>query len=337
MNYISCPVCGSDSRQVFMHGSDQLHNMPGEFILTRCTCGLVFINPQPANDELQAYYPDDYCPYRQRKIDPVLKRHHALKVFVLRWYYGCPVGGPAPRRWLRVLLTPVTFWLSLSTLKSMIPYHGDGKILDVGCGNGGWLLRLKHAGWDVQGVEIDEPAAREAAAAGIPTVCGTLPDAQFPDASFDVVRLHYVFEHLINPGEILDEIHRILKPGGICYIRIPNIDSVTFRLFTDYWFPLDIPRHVFHYSPTTFKRLAGQHGLHVKNIRFNSPSSGFFISIAFMRAAGTVPWYLNPLREKSRLWKNLWRPFGWLIDRFHKGDIVEYTLIRADEQLLNYG
>lgn len=331
MIQISCPVCGSDDHHAIMHGSDQLHNVAGEFTLVRCSCGLVYINPQPTNDKLQAYYPDDYCPHRQHKIDPTLKKHRGLKVFVLRWYYGCPVEGPAPPRWLRTLLKPITYWLSLSTLKSMIPYHGAGKIVDVGCGNGGWLLRLLHCGWDVQGVEIDAPAARDANEAGIPTVCGTLPDAQFPDASFDVVRLHYVFEHLINPGETLDEIRRILKPGGICYIRIPNIDSATFKWFTDYWFPLDIPRHVFHYSPTTLTRIAQNHGLRVKHIQFNSPPSGFFTSIDFMRTAGAAPWYLKPMQEKNGFWKNLWRPLGWLIDRLHQGDIVEYTLTRMDD------
>jgi hypothetical protein len=90
---------------------------------------------------------------------------------------------------------------------------------------------------------------------------------------------------------------------------------------------------VFHYSPATFKRLAEMHGLHVRNVHFNSPPSGFFTSIDFMRAADAAPWYLKPLHEKNSLWKNLWRTFGWLIDRVHKGDIVEYTLVRAEDRV----
>ena len=334
MRSILCPVCGADNRETFIRGKDLLHDVPGEFTLTRCSCGMVYLNPQPDNSELQAYYPDDYCPHKQRRVDHTLKKHRAFKVFLLRWYYGCPLNGPAPPKWARTLLKPLLFWLSLSTMKSMIPFRGEGHIVDVGCGNGGWLLRLKEAGWITQGVEIDDPAAQSANAAGIPTYCGTLLDANYPDDIFDVVRLHYVFEHLINPEETLDEIRRIMKPDGVSYIRIPNIDSLVFRLFGKYWFALDVPRHVFHYTPKTFTRLAEQHGLKVKRVHFSSPPSGFFTSLEYMRKEGVLPWALRPLKGKSALWKNLWRPIGWLIDRFGKGDIVEYTLVRVEKQIL---
>ncbi|NLF40005.1 class I SAM-dependent methyltransferase [bacterium] len=329
MKHIACPVCRADNRDAFMRGGDLLHGVDGAFTLVRCACGMVYLNPMPDNAELARYYPDDYCPHRERKMDPSLKKHRAWKVFILRWYYGCPVDGPAPPRFLRLLARPVLFWLSLSTLKSMIPYHGAGRIVDVGCGNGGWLLRLKNCGWDVHGVEIDGPAAAAAGAAGVPCVRGTLHDAHFADGSFDVVRLHYVFEHLVNPGETLDEIRRILKPGGRCYIRIPNIDSLTFRLFGRHWFPLDIPRHVFHYTPRTFMRLAGQHGLAVTRVHAHSPPSGFFTSLDYARRAGAVPRWLAWVREDCAFCRNLWRPAGWLVDRCGKGDIVEYTLTPA--------
>lgn len=329
MHYLPCPVCGADSRAVFMHGSDYYHHIPGAFTLTKCACGLVYVNPQPDNAELQAYYPDDYLAHQSRARAPKLARHRAFKTFVLRWYYGCPLHGAAPPRWARLMLKPFLFWCSLGTVKSMIPFHGAGRILDVGCGNGGWLLPLKDYGWTVQGVELDEPAARAANAAGVPVFCGTLHDAKFPNASFDVVRLHYVFEHLVNPAEMLDEIRRVSAPGGICYVRIPNIDSMTFRLFGQYWFPLDVPRHVFHYTPGTFMRLAEQHGFTVRRTTFKSPPSGFFTSIDFMRQAGVVPWYFRPLRERNAFWRNLWRPLGWLADRLGKGDIVQYELVTA--------
>ncbi len=326
MRQINCPVCGADARSVLMRGGDLYHHLPGEFSLVRCGCGLVFINPQPDNAELATFYPDDYLAHQARARPPRLGRHRAFKTFILRWYYGCPMQGAPPPRWARVLMRPLLFWFSLGTMKSMLPYHGGGAILDVGCGNAGWLSALKEYGWRVQGVELDEPAARAAADAGVPVACGTLLDAQFSAASFDVVRLHYVLEHLVNPAETLDEIRRILKPDGLCYIRIPNIASLTYRLFGRYWFPLDIPRHVFHYTPATFTRLARQHGFAVRHIEFRSPPSGFFTSLEFMRQAGVLPRILGPLREQSSLWRNLWRPVGWCVDWLRMGDIVQYTL-----------
>ena len=329
MHPVLCPLCGSDSRSVFVRGTDLYHHLPGEFTLTRCSCGLVYINPQPEPAELQAYYPDDYLAHQIRSRPPKLGRHRAFKTFLLRWYYGCPVGGPTPPPMLRALLKPLLFLFSRGTMKSMIPVRGSGSLLDVGCGNGGWLAPLAECGWRVQGVELDEPAARAANDAGVPVACGTLHDARFNDASFDVVRLHYVFEHLLNPGDVLDEIRRILKPDGLCYIRIPNIASLTFRWFGRFWFPLDVPRHVVHYTPATFTRLAAAHGFAVRRITFKSPPSGFFTSIEFMRQAGVLPRVLVPLRESCPLCRNLWRPMGWVIDRVRLGDIVQFELVKA--------
>jgi len=330
MKNVLCPVCGSDNRKIFIQGVDILHDIPGNFTLSKCACGMIYINPQPDNDELQAYYPDDYCPHRKKKVDSSLKKHRMLKIFLLQWYYGCPVNKAIPpSKWFRNLIKPFIYFLSLSTLKSMIPYHGDGEILDVGCGNGGWLIRLKNAGWKTRGVEIDEPAAQAANEAGLSVFCGTLIDAGFPDNSFDVVRLHYVFEHLINPNETLDEIHRILKPDGIVLIRIPNIDSAMFKLFKENWFALDIPRHVFHYTPKTFSNLANQHKFKIIKVDFRSPDTGFFTSLKYAKKSKTAPKILCPIK-KNIFWKNIWRPVGWIIDKFHQGDIVEYTLKKVE-------
>ena len=326
MKNILCPVCGKNNQNTFIKGIDILHDVPGEFTLSKCDCGMVYINPQPDNNELQAYYPDDYCPHRKKKVDSGLKKHRMLKEFILRWYYGCPVNkNTPPPKWVRNLLKPFLFFLSLSTLKNMIHYHGGGEILDVGCGNGGWLTKLKSAGWKTNGVEIDAPAAKMANEAGLSVFCGTLIEAKFPDNSFDVVRLHYVFEHLINPKETLDEINRILKPDGICLIRIPNIDSAMFKLFKNNWFALDIPRHVFHYTPKTFSALAEQHNLKVIKTDFNSPNSGFFTSLEYAKKNNASPKILT-LVKKNTFWKNVWRPIGWIIDKLYQGDIVEYTL-----------
>ncbi len=278
-------------------------------------------------EELSKYYPDEYLPHRPLKNRDYLWHHRQLKRFVLRWYYGYSLGGNVPPKILRTLSFPISWALSKSTMKSMIRWHGKGHILDVGCGNGGWLLRMKAAGWSVQGVEPDGTAAMFANKADIPVHCGTLPDAGFHDRSFDLIRFHYVFEHIHNPNEILEEVRRIMASDGICLIRVPNIKSVNFSLFKKYWFPLDIPRHVVHYTPDGMQRIAQKHGMKVKRIMFRSPKTGFFTSIEYMKKNGVAPWYFRVINCRSKLWHLLWRPFGKLIDLCHRGDIVEYTLV----------
>lgn len=332
MKKISCPVCGTYNTTPYITDKDRLHGLPGTFTLVKCACSTIYLFPMPDVDELAAYYPDDYGAHRPPKSLKKRDRHPRLKRFVLRWYYGCPCGGVAPPRVMRMLVRPVAWLLSKSTLKTMIPWHGKGRILDVGCGNGGWLLRMQDAGWDAHGVELDATAAQHARDAGLDVHNGTLLTAQFPDASFDVIRFHYVFEHLPNPGEILAEVRRILAPDGICSLRIPNCRSVTFALFKKYWFPLDIPRHVIHYTPHGMRTLAKAYGLRVARATFKAPSSGFFTSIGYMKADGVAPWYLRPLNGESRFWRYLWMPFGWLIDLCKWSDIVEYTLTHPAPQ-----
>ena len=125
----------------------------------------------------------------------------------------------------------------------------------------------------------------------------------------------------------MKDFRTLLKSDGICLIRIPNIDSAMFKLFKENWFALDIPRHVFHYTPDTFSKLVEQHGLKVKKVDFNSPNTGFFTSLDYASKEGTAPNIFKPVKKNS-FWKNIWRPAGWVIDRLHKGDIVEYTLFK---------
>lgn len=326
MEKISCPVCGTYNETPFITDHDRLHGIAGTFTLVKCSCQTVYLFPMMNEEELSKYYPDDYLPHRPHKSIDTLWRHRRLKRFVLRWYYGCPLGKKAPPKILRFICMPVSWILSKSTMKSMIHWHGKGYILDVGCGNGGWLLRLKAAGWCVHGVEMDAPAVDIAHKADIPVHCGTLLNADLPHSLFDVIRLHYVFEHIPNPNETLEEIRRIMAEGGKCFIRVPNIKSLTFALFKKYWFPLDLPRHVIHYTPSGMKKIAGKHGLKVTKVTFNSPPTGFFTSIDYMKKESAAPWYFRMMNGENTFWRYLWMPLGWLIDRCHRGDIVEYTL-----------
>ena len=95
-----------------------------------------------------------------------------------------------------------------------IPFVEGGKILDIGCGNGTELYKLKAMGWETYGVEMDAQASERARSKGIRVYTGDLFGANFPDQFFHVVRMSFVLEHLPNPRETLQEIRRILRPRG---------------------------------------------------------------------------------------------------------------------------
>jgi 2-polyprenyl-3-methyl-5-hydroxy-6-metoxy-1,4-benzoquinol methylase len=71
-----------------------------------------------------------------------------------------------------------------------------------------------------------------------------------------VITCFHVFEHFYEPHKILKKVWSWLKPGGIFYSMVPNIDSAGFRVFGSYWFALELPRHLFHFSPASIRHLA---------------------------------------------------------------------------------
>jgi len=129
-------------------------------------------------------------------------------------------------------------------------------VLDVGCGNGGFLAELSQQGrYRLHGTELDGPAGRRAASrAGISLHLGEVAGAAFPEASFDLVTLFHVFEHLTEPRQTLELVRRILKPDGRLVMSFPNIASLQARWFRGHWFHFDPPRHLFFLPPATFTR-----------------------------------------------------------------------------------
>lgn len=124
-----------------------------------------------------------------------------------------------------------------------------GRILDIGCGRGLFLSIMKESGWETFGLELNEETAWYARnALGLNIKTDSLVDAHFDDRFFDVITLWHVLEHLPDPVLTIEECRRILKPGGLLVIAIPNFDSLQARISGRYWFHLDIPYHLYHFN-----------------------------------------------------------------------------------------
>jgi SAM-dependent methyltransferase len=90
---------------------------------------------------------------------------------------------------------------------------------------------------------------------------GDILDAPFAQESFDVITCFDVLEHLYEPVKVITKVREWLKPGGVFYVQVPNIDSAEARVFGTHWHGLELPRHLFHYSPASLKFLAESSGL----------------------------------------------------------------------------
>lgn len=149
-------------------------------------------------------------------------------------------------------------------------YSRKGPILDVGCGRADFLSLMKERGWKTAGLELDKRIEAHGKRAGMDLRAGSLDNIRFPDSYFDAVTFWHVFEHIRRPVETITECARILKPGGLLVIAVPNIGSVQARLTGGNWFHLDPPYHLYHYSLRNIKDLLASRGFRIAGVKHYS-------------------------------------------------------------------
>lgn len=129
------------------------------------------------------------------------------------------------------------------------------RVLDVGCGRGVILGALADRGFETHGVEISATAIIGADPRAEIRIAPRLADADYPEGYFDEVVIWHVLEHLEDPRATLQEIARILRPGGRLIVAVPNFSSAQARLSGGAWFHLDLPRHLYQFTLSGLRQL----------------------------------------------------------------------------------
>lgn len=150
-----------------------------------------------------------------------------------------------------------------------------GNLLDIGAGTGDFLIEATNQGWTTIGYEPNASAKSLAENKGV-----VFTDDIFvlPNASFDVITMWHVLEHVPNLEEYIANLKRLIKPGGTIVIAVPNYKSFDANYYGRFWAAYDVPRHLWHFSKTSIKRLFSDHDLklfHVKPMWFDS----FYVSM----------------------------------------------------------
>ncbi len=268
-----CNLCGSSENRLIRESYDFLTHLGGKFkIVQCCKCGLIFVNPKPTN--ISDFYPPSYEPYNISNKD----FHQNLYNQLLNKYYE-----KNKSRW--------DYFLSFIFEKvyNPIPFKKNGRILDLGCGNGLGLYNLQNCGWEVYGLDISKMAVEFAQRElGLKNVkYGSLVNNNYPNNFFDVVVLNYVIEHLPDPKVILKKIKKILKYKGLLLITTPNFESVNSIIFRSYWFPLETPRHLYLFTSETFKKLLFSiGGFRIRKVKYDISTYSLGRSLAYLFGNG---------------------------------------------------
>ncbi len=328
----ACLLCRVSGQQLYSGLSDRLFGAPGVWHLLVCPlCGLVWLSPRPIPAEIGRVY-QTYFTHKQK-----VGHHWYIPIWekARRALYAVSVPGYSQladgRAW-RVMGSALAWVPSLrerALLGTMcLTGSGRGKLLDIGCGNGTFLSRMRDAGWEVTGVEPDPAAAKLAQQGlGIPIFSGTLEDAKFADASFDAVTLSHVIEHVYNPVSLLSECRRLLKPNGRVVILTPNLESLGHQVFAASWMALDPPRHLHLFSSKTLQVCCEKAGLHVRFLRTSA-------------RMGQLIWQTSDTIRKSGVFRD--SALTWSL-RFHalafqaREEIALRNSISAGEELVCLG
>jgi len=232
----NCLLCNSEKNVLILRTRDK---DPRDiktkeiFDLVRCVnCGMVFVGNMPSKKDIAKYYGSGY--YAQNNISNSIMNK-----------------------------------IIMASRLSKIPKRNIGSILDYGCGNGDFLLKMKQNGWNVNGVEFSQEGRKiSSKKLGI----NIMDENEFykTNKQFDVITLWHVLEHLYEPNKTLEQLSKLLKKNGVLILSVPNIKSVQFSLFGKNTFHLDIPRHAAHYSPNTISLLLKKNGFAAKGFNHYS-------------------------------------------------------------------
>lgn len=266
-----CRICGNAGPNKTYLAREMLFGTKDEFEYFECSaCGCLQIKEIP--QDTSKYYPAEYQPFNSlgpkgNFIRRFLKRKMASYIIGKKGI----VGRLAP---LVSQLPPILPELSKCNASF------DSKILDVGCGNGRLLLRLKEWGFNnLTGVDL-YVKDKIASDCGVKIIKG---DISTLDGKYDIIMLHHSFEHMPEPLKTLNEIHRLLSPNGYALIRIPTASSYAWRHYGINWLGLDAPRHFFLHSLKSMEILAAQAGFRIKEIVFNSTRNQFWGSEQYLQ------------------------------------------------------
>ncbi len=230
---VGCPLCAAGDGGVVMR-FDEIglrERSRVHWRILRCRgCSLVRVDPRPVLESTRHVYEGDtYGFVRSSRTDAFVD------------------GVPHATRILRELANIVR----------------PGRLLEVGSATGEFLAAAWECGWQTHGVELSPHAAAVARRRGLDVTVGTLGDAQLPAASFDVVTMLDVIEHLVDPLAELREVYRVLRPGGLLCVETPNWKSVYRHLLGQRWAALQPRLHLLYLDARTASRLLDLAGFEV--------------------------------------------------------------------------
>jgi 2-polyprenyl-3-methyl-5-hydroxy-6-metoxy-1,4-benzoquinol methylase len=254
-----CPACTAKETADLFNARDYLVS-GREFLIRQCTsCGMGWtVDPPPEAEAGRFYVSEEYISHTDRKQSLADYLYHLARSFMLGRKHRIATSVTGKR---------------------------TGVLLDIGSGTGYFAAFMQKRGWQVTGIELNDEARNYSASRFGIKVASPGEIKELPSASADCITFWHVLEHLYDPAAWLDEVKRILRDDGKCIIALPNFSSADAEWFGSRWAALDVPRHLWHFTPEAVKQFVGKQGFTVDRIE-SLPLDLFYIASLSYRNTG---------------------------------------------------
>lgn len=275
MTKMACKICGNDTDNTVIHTKERMLGLYDPFDYLECSvCGCVQLLDIPT--DMQRYYPrDSYYSFQReeesegfafslskwsRKIQADYKLYDKRKL--LGWLLCLGYITPGIYHYLR-----------------KINAQHDTSILDIGCGNGELLFRLKEIGFsDLTGAD---PFLGEDIR--VPGINIFKNDVYGLSGKYDFIMMNHAFEHMDEPEAVLKKAHDLLADKGCLMIRVPVSDAYCWRAYRECWVSLDPPRHFYIHSSRSMGILASKTGFFIKEVLHDATAFQFWGSEQYVK------------------------------------------------------
>lgn len=312
-----CEVCGSAERERWLDGlTDRIFRAaPGRWTLWRCrTCSAATLDPRPTATSIGRAYSAYYThagPARQLLVPGDLPGQALKRAMFLSHYarqFGHRVPGALPLGWLAFAWNRRRSARAAQMIRHLPPPAPGARLLDVGCGNGGFLRIARAFGYTASGSEFDPKAAQVAREQGFEIFEGDWSQAPIAPGSIDQITLHHVIEHLYRPVDALRRMREWLRPGGRIWLQTPNADSRGAQRYGVDWRGLEPPRHLVLFTPTSLQRALEAAGFERCELLPPQMDGEYYVAQSEAIRAGLDPYraddeaLLHEARVEGRRW-----------------------------------
>lgn len=247
-----CPVCGSPERALLHENlTDRaFFCAPGTWTQYTCAgCGLAYLDPRPTPSSIGRAYAQYFTHTGQgaaqaASLTTVQRLRLSLRNGYRNWRFGTHAEPASVLGVVLACALPGRRELLDAGCRYIPRPAPGGRLLDIGAGNGDFLMTAREAGWEVRGIEPDQAAIAVCAERGLDVLAGGIERLEGQRACFDFITISHVIEHVHEPRQVLQRAFELLKPGGALYIDTPNIDAVGHKRYGVFWRALEPPRHL---------------------------------------------------------------------------------------------